>query len=625
MCSGNDIYYSSAPDTPIRGSIVLTTKRILTMHAILLAADLLDHLFSLRQVLLSTDNDLSQVLNFVTSVFAFWENSYAACSLVERMHEQSRWLALAAPLLLDLVGRCRHSNKEGWSLLKQRLPNWTCSLLKAVAATISCLPMTSRASPTQDKYLPMQRWLQQHPQHLAAVQAAVSSPGVSWFLWSFAAAFTGKVAGAAAYQALADGSPIVPDHVALLEYNPTEFAMADPDGMISMLLSCLCHLHLHLPAEQVLKDLLEIRKQQQEGQHSGSTSSSSRGSRVVDAGGAECTSSRGNADGGGHGGSSRDAGSEAAAAEAAGDHASAGCSCCGATKSPIPHDVPWLFTVLPGRADASVPQASSSTNHAVAPVASGARGAGNAAAARLTPATAARLRPAAAAARGAPAAAAAAEGGEAATASGTRGARDAAVPAAVAEGRCATTSSAADPCLHCPPPISLNHLKLFLELMLCIWPEHADKERYCCWDLLLLLVGLLQQASVGVRRQLMQQRGVLVWQLLYHVLLDDGKFGSGGVTQSQFACVVANAWQASFVLGRLASSNAGDVGEFKVEDVDWEEELKLQDPVVHQLVLLVLQSLLYEPLPMELVKGGGTELKGMYITVSGRTLQGLGG
>jgi len=52
----------------------------------------------------------------------------------------------------------------------------------------------------------MQRWLQQHPQHLAAVQAAVSSPGVSWFLWSFAAAFTAKVAKAVGYKAAADGS-----------------------------------------------------------------------------------------------------------------------------------------------------------------------------------------------------------------------------------------------------------------------------------------------------------------------------------------------------------------------------------------------------------------------------------
>ena len=479
----------------------------------------------------------ADVANLVASIFNFWESSHAACKVSKP--EQSRWLALAALLFLDLVVRY----KGAWQSFKESLSGRSYRLLKAVAATISCLPMTSRASLTPDKYFPMQRWLQQHPQYLAALQAAISSPGVSWFLWSFTAAFTAQAAFSTSYKALADGSTISPDHGALLEFDPKELVMADPDGMISRLLSCLSHLHMHLPAEQVLGDLVEIRKQQ-EGQQGSSTSSIAEGSTGEGTGGAECSSSRANADEDGGGGSCsryNGEGSAAAVAVAAGDAASVGCSCCGATRSPIPQDVPWLFTVLPWQAAASVPLTSSSTNPAAGPAATARR------------------------ARG---------GGNAATAAAAEGGGEAA--------------AAAEPCLHRPPPISLDHLKLFLELMLCLWPEQAQEERYCCWELLLLLVGLVQQAPVKVQRQLMQQRGLIMLRLMYRALLDDEAFGGPGVSTKP-GCPTSNlglmlSGEASALLEQISiGSNTGGVaGERAVADSVWEQVRDGQyDPYVH--------------------------------------------
>ena len=244
-------------------------------------AELLDQLFILHQVVVITAPPQPGVANLIKSISDFWENHYAACKIMKP--EQSRWLALAAPLLLDLVDR----HKDAWLSFKQNLPARSYRLLKAVAATISCLPMTSRASPTQDKYLPMQHWLQQHPQHLAALQAAVSSPGVSWFVWSFTAAYTAKAAGVIGYRTLTDGSPVMADHVALLEYIECELKFTAADKIAICLLRLvfsLSHLHLHLPAEQVLRNMVKIRKQQLGMSGSSSSSSGSEAGGDTDGG-----------------------------------------------------------------------------------------------------------------------------------------------------------------------------------------------------------------------------------------------------------------------------------------------------------------------------------------------------
>jgi hypothetical protein len=49
------------------------------------------------------------------------------------------------------------------------------------------------------------------------------------------------------------------------------------------------------------------------------------------------------------------------------------------------------------------------------------------------------------------------------------------------------------------------------------------------WDGLLLLASLLHLAAPAVKQQLVQERGNLLLQLLYHVLLEDQKLGGKGV------------------------------------------------------------------------------------------------
>jgi hypothetical protein len=59
-----------------------------------------------------------------------------------------------------------------------------------------------------------------------------------------------------------------------------------------------------------------------------------------------------------------------------------------------------------------------------------------------------------------------------------------------------------------------------------------------CWDWLLLLAALLQHSSVWTKHMLMEERGSLLLQLLYHVLLEDEGLGAaapvrGGVCLSE--------------------------------------------------------------------------------------------
>ena len=485
------------------------------------------------------------------SIFRFYVNSYASCKHLDGMHEQGRWLALAAPLLLQLVVRYQHSKKL-WGSFKGMLPRDSCSLLKAVAATISCLPMTSRASPTPDKYLPMQRWLQQHPQHLAAVQAAVSSPGVSWFLWSFAAAFTGRAAEVIGHKAPADGSQIMADHEPLLEYSANELKLAsglEVRSCLLRLLSCLSHLHLHLPADQVLRDLVDIRKQQQEDKasDSGSSSSSSRSSGAGNSGSsAGADTGHSTSRGANSLGTSGDSGSSGAAANSSSHEESSrttsllqtaagtpGCSVGGEDDvAASGRDLGLTRGVVQGQAAAGQIRAGSAGTAA----AEGGAAAPNVPLDKMPgtssapadvvwlftvlsdkQAISATFVPRGLAGRG--------QTGESIASS--------AVAREVLERSAPPVAAAAareGPWQHCPQPISLDQVKLFLELLLSSWPAEGKPRVSLCWDMLLLLVGLVQQASVEVRRQLMQQRGVMVLQLLYHVLLDDEAFGGSGIT-----------------------------------------------------------------------------------------------
>ena len=702
-------------------------------------AALLDHLVILQQVVLATNPDpCPEISGLILSLLAFWEMCWLTCKGVGGSKlQQARWLALAVPFLLELLGHYIHRDQRLHKALAVRLSGCTYKLLKAVSATISCLPMTSRACCTLDKYLPMQRWLQQHPQHLAAVQAAVSSPGVSWFLWSFAAAFTGKVAGAVGCKAPADGSPFPADHVALLEYDIRVATIPDPNRQLTRLLSCLFHLHMHLPADQLIRELVDVKRQQILGHagaritagssnssssssasangtsnsHNGSTSSttttttrsssSSSGdetktcskvgnktsstsvaSAKSNSGGgcsSRCSSSGGDfhdtrpdavasrerdrqtqcwkgvsgkgfqakevpGEAGGEvpggaggevaGGAGEVAGGEAAGgaagevpggaggettrgagretglqpgeagasglecgeAEQAERPAAAGAAVTGVSQAGVlcgPFDVAWFFAVLPGQTAAAKQGPSSYTNHT-------SQTAGPAQYEAATAAAAAGTAPA--------------QGGGTGSASGSTS-RKALTTAAAASGEHSQ---------QCPiPAVRLDQLKVLVELVLCTWPAQPNGARYCCWDVLLLLVGLLQQAAPEVRRQLMEQRGVQVLQLLYRALLDDRRFGGPGVKSSHdgpsmcFGGIPLG--RASPILEYLVNSSMRNEAEDAVKGpLGVEIENAQFHPCAYQLVMLLLQSLLYEPLSMELVKGGGTDFAGMYITATSK-------
>ena len=507
------------------------------------------------------------------------------------------------------------------------------------------------------------------------------------------AAYTAMAAEANGYRTLTDGSPIMADHVALLENDEHKFTAAGKVAtcLLRLVLS-LSHLHMHLPADQVLRDLGDIRKQllcspstssssgsssnkgsQVAGDTDGGSSSGSRnhlsvsgasceggssGASLLDASacrpgcdakgaedvlalGRELEAPGGAKQGGAAAGDTEDieagsaqgvvgpAGVAAEAAAAGGGGRGRGGEAARQTlPTPVtqgtyfaPTDVIWLFTVLPSQQvgpspsdhPADKPRQGAAAAHRSAP--------GSPAA--VDRAVAGSAAPNIAAAGQGPeiSAGTSGEGPEPLARRGEpgEGAGFAAAAAAAAAAAKRDEEGDAAPCAAAvfqTAPISLDQLKLLLELLLCSWPAHKGPVLSFCWELLLLLVGLVQQASVEVRRQLMQQRGVLVLQLLYHVLLDDDAFGGPGVSApGDFA--VMRPGEASSIVDQLStgSRTGGLPGEQAIKDPVWEQVKDGQyDPFADQLVLLLLRNLMYEPLPMELVKGGRTELMGMYIT-----------
>jgi hypothetical protein len=71
-----------------------------------------------------------------------------------------------------------------------------------------------------------------------------------------------------------------------------------------------------------------------------------------------------------------------------------------------------------------------------------------------------------------------------------------------------------------------------------------------CWDWLLLLAALLQHSSVWTKHMLMGERGSLLLELLYHVLLEDEGLGAaatirGGVCLSEHLLFTREGGEAS--------------------------------------------------------------------------------
>jgi hypothetical protein len=154
---------------------------------------------------------------------------------------------------------------------------------------------------------------------------------------------------------------------------------------------------------------------------------------------------------------------------------------------------------------------------------------------------------------------------------------------------------------------SALHVQLVLELLLLCWPDpqvpeytvtSADEEvsnlesvlAESRWDWLLLMSVLLQQMSTEQKQQFLRERGPLLMQLLYQVLLEDKGLGGGGVSDLLTA-TGDRAWHSWYV----AVTN--DVTMAQLLSDGW-KEWEHSVPVA---VAMVLQNLLFESLPESLV------------------------
>jgi hypothetical protein len=154
--------------------------------------------------------------------------------------------------------------------------------------------------------------------------------------------------------------------------------------------------------------------------------------------------------------------------------------------------------------------------------------------------------------------------------------------------------------------VSVAELQLMVNMLLLQWPQMRSPEaggrqgvgkgapaaagsqpevpRFSleeqCWDGLLVLTALLQQAPVKAKQQLMKDHGTLLLQLLYHVLLDHEAMGKRRMDTAQVLLTVDN-------LGEI----------LKKVDGSWERQnsglVTAERMSVVQLVLMVAQSLLF--------------------------------
>jgi hypothetical protein len=151
--------------------------------------------------------------------------------------------------------------------------------------------------------------------------------------------------------------------------------------------------------------------------------------------------------------------------------------------------------------------------------------------------------------------------------------------------------------------VSATQLRLVVNMLLLLWPQMRSPGAVSgaaaaagsrpelpklsleeqCWDGLLLLAALLQQAPVEAKQQLMKDHGTLLLQLLYHVLLDHEAMGKRGLETAQVLLTVDN-------LGEVVRDVGGSwEQEDRVCTVSWTAE-----PMsVVQLVLMVVQSLVF--------------------------------
>jgi hypothetical protein len=148
--------------------------------------------------------------------------------------------------------------------------------------------------------------------------------------------------------------------------------------------------------------------------------------------------------------------------------------------------------------------------------------------------------------------------------------------------------------------VSITQLRVMVNMLLLLWPrlrssgarQYEGAERLevpvfsleeQCWDGLLVLAALLQQAPAEAKQQFMKDHGTLLLQLLYHVLLDHEAMGKRGLKRAQVLPTVDN-------LEAVLKEVHGSWGqEDRIGSVSWTAE-----PMsVVQLVLMVVQSLVF--------------------------------
>ena len=308
--------------------------------------------------------------------------------------------------------------------------------------------------------------------------------------------------------------------------------------------------------------------------------------------------------------------------------------------SAAPADVPWLFLAVPPPSEAwSMGRAAAARGEAaqlgLVPGITPSGSSRAAAALGMTPAmVAAGMAGTAVAEEGAGVAKTAGT----AVASGLCGAADVVgAPWVVEEGAGATVTAntaaaAAGPAPEAipgisacfPGPCTLSQLLVMLELLLIFCPNQ-QAPRPVFWDCVLLLVGLLQQSSVEVRQQLMEQRGSLLLQLLYRVLREDEGLGGDGIQAYELGShgVVSKAAAEAVVADWVEMEQTGEeqgpeLGERIALCLSGAVGVHHCNPSVHGLVLMVLQSLVYEPLSLDLARVPVEQLQGMIILPRGK-------
>ena len=215
------------------------------------------------------DSEESQFSVPAYALFTLWASVY---HLARKLASpQAPWLALSGPLLLRY---CHVGIGEEWM---QTAANLHC-LVQSCAFCSKAIPLVNQCSAAPAADSPpaaIQHWLQQHPQHLAALQAALVSPGLQRFLWQATAILTSGLHTSYKGASVVYSSPVPADHHSLSAGVELKGRVKDDlqvvIGLTGDLLSCLSYLHVTLPAEEMLKVMVEVdidkQQQQQEKQH----------------------------------------------------------------------------------------------------------------------------------------------------------------------------------------------------------------------------------------------------------------------------------------------------------------------------------------------------------------------